>query len=179
MTPEQLMAIVPGLKAGKAAVVVNALNTEMDKGEINTPLRQAHFIAQLAHESDGFRADQEYASGAEYEGRKDLGNIHPGDGRKYKGHGWIEITGRANHAAAGKALGLDLINHPELACLPENCAKIAVWYWIGHGLNKYADADDIITITKRINGGLNGLDSREAYLDRAYDALGIQTTDRG
>ena len=194
MTPDQLMAIVPGLKADKAKVIIDALTPVLEqlplkdgaflKTEINTPIRQAHFLAQLAHESDGFKASEEYASGKEYEGRKDLGNLHPGDGRRYKGRGWMEITGEFNYVAFRKDTGIDIVddpndpaddNDPKRASTPENSAKIAVWYWAKHGLNKYADADDIETITRRINGALNGLPSRQAYLERAYIAFGIET----
>jgi len=193
ITVEQLQTVVPGLKLARAQEVVTALNPVLDllvtpkqtfHVDINTPIRLAHLIAQLAHESDGFKTYEEYASGRAYEGRRDLGNVHPGDGVRYKGRGWIEITGEFNYAAFAKDTGIDIIDDPndpaddddpKRASTPENSAKIAVWYWTKHGLNKYADADDIYTITRRINGGLNGLESRETYLDRAYDAFGVET----
>ena len=138
---------------------------------INTPLRQAHFLAQCAHESAGMRTTTEYASGKEYEGRKDLGNTQPGDGVRFKGRGLIQLTGRANYAAYGKKLGIDLVSHPETAAAFPAAILTAGQYWADHGLNAFADKDDVLTITKRINGGTNGLAERKAYLAKAKKAL--------
>ncbi|GAA4827565.1 hypothetical protein GCM10023232_27370 [Sphingosinicella ginsenosidimutans] len=129
-----------------------------------TPLRFAHFFAQLGHESDGFRAMEEYASGAAYEGRADLGNTQPGDGKRYKGRGPIQITGRANYRDFGRRIGIDLESHPEIAAVPSIGMLTACTYWTVRGLNALADADDVEGITRRINGGLNGLDDRKARL---------------
>lgn len=126
--------------------------------------RLAHFMAQLAHESDNFRAMEEYASGAAYEGRKDLGNTQPGDGKRYKGRGPIQLTGRANYREYGRALGIDFERHPELVATPSVGLIVALRYWERKGLNALADGDDIVTITLRINGGKNGLDDRRAKL---------------
>ncbi len=139
--------------------------------QINTPLRQAHFLAQTAHESDGFHTTTEYASGKEYEGRKDLGNTHPGDGVRFKGRGLIQLTGRANYEAYGEKLGLDLVNHPETAAQFPAAILTAGQYWADHDLNALADKDRLIAITKKINGGTNGLASRRVYLARAKKAL--------
>lgn len=136
-------------------------------GLLDNRLRLVHFIAQLGHESDGFKAMEEYASGAAYEGRKDLGNVFAGDGRRYKGRGPIQITGRANYRQYGKALGIDLERYPELASNPCIGMQLALEYWKQRGLSAYADNDDILTITKRINGGTNGLADRKARLARA------------
>lgn len=133
---------------------------------INTPNRLNNFLAQLAVESDGFRTAKEYASGKAYEGRKDLGNTSPGDGERYKGRGFIQLTGKYNYTNYGKQLKLDLVNHPELLEDPNNALKISVAYWNDHNLNKYADTNDIRTITKRINGGLNNFDDRMSYLNK-------------
>ena len=152
----------------------------MDKAGINTKLRIAHFLAQLGHESDHFRTLREYASGAEYEGRRDLGNVKAGDGKRYRGRGPIQITGRANYEKYGKKLGIDLVNKPELAETPEVGVKIAILYWSDHGLNALADKDDIRGITKRINGGYNGLNSRIAMLEnakRAVKAVSVASVD--
>jgi len=143
------------------------LPAEMEKAGITTKLRIAHFLAQLGHESDHFRTFREYASGAAYEGRRDLGNVKKGDGRRYRGRGPIQITGRYNYEKYGKRLGIDLINKPELAETAEIGVKIAILYWLDHGLNALADKDDIRGITKRINGGFNGLNSRIAMLENA------------
>lgn len=127
-------------------------------------LRLAHFVAQLAHESDNFKAMEEYASGAAYEGRADLGNTQPGDGKRYKGRGPIQLTGRANYREYGRELGIDFERHPEIVAMPSIGLIAGLRYWERKGLNAFADADDILTITKRINGGTNGLDDRRAKL---------------
>jgi putative chitinase len=139
----------------------------LQKYNINTHLRICHFIAQCAHESAGFRTLEEYASGAAYEGRKDLGNTKPGDGRRYKGRGIIQLTGRANYKKYGDRIGYDLENKPELAQTPEISVMTACEYWNSHNLSAFADKDDITTITRRINGGLNGFKDRQDYLARA------------
>ena len=136
-------------------------------GITDTPLRLAHFVAQLAHESDGFRAMEEYASGAAYEGRTDLGNTQPGDGKRYKGRGPIQLTGRANYRTFGRALGIDFESHPEIVALPSVGLLAACRFWTMRGLNELADADDVEAITRRINGGLNGFGDRKAYLVKA------------
>ena len=142
----------------------------MPANGIDTPLRCMHFLAQIGHESAGFRYTEEIASGEAYEGRADLGNTQPGDGVRFKGRGLIQLTGRANYAAYGKAIGVDLVDtdaYETLATDPERAVDVACWFWSTHGLNALADADDIEAVTRRINGGLNGLDDRKAYLHRA------------
>ena len=143
------------------------LNSAMAEFEINTPLREAAFIAQLAHESGEFRYVRELASGEEYEGRKDLGNLFPGDGVKYKGRGLIQITGHANYKALSDYFGADFIENPELLEQPEWACRSAGWFWHTHGLNELADREDFKLITKRINGGYNGLQDRLAYYTKA------------
>ena len=136
----------------------------MEDYGITTRLRVCHFWAQAAHECDGFKTMREYASGRAYEGRRDLGNVNPGDGVRYRGRGIFQLTGRANYAAMQKKIGLPLVAHPELAEGPEVALRIACEYWASRGLNAFADRDDITTITKRINGGLNGFADRKAKL---------------
>lgn len=136
-------------------------------GILDTGMRLAHFLAQLAHESDGFLAMEEYASGQAYEGRADLGNVQPGDGKRYKGRGPIQLTGRANYRTYGRALGLDLERHPEVVAFPSIGLLIACRYWSQNGLNQYADADDVLAITRKINGGENGLADRKQRLATA------------
>lgn len=128
------------------------------------PLRFAHFFAQLIHESGGFRYMEEIASGQAYEGRADLGNTEAGDGRRYKGRGPIQLTGRANYREYGRRLGIDFESHPEIAAIPSIGLLTACTYWTVKGLNALADADDVDRITKRINGGLNGLADRKKHL---------------
>ncbi len=134
------------------------------KYKVDNYLRVCHFLAQAAHESDGFKTLTEYASGREYEGRHDLGNVQAGDGVRYKGRGIFQLTGRANYSTMSKTLGVDLVGHPELAATGEISLETALDYWNSHLLSGYADNDDVRTITRRINGGYNGLDSRIAYL---------------
>ncbi len=172
ITQAQLTAIAPYSQRDRLEKLLPHLNITMQRYAITTPLRIAHFLAQLGHESDGFNTNEEYASGADYEGRRDLGNTQSGDGVRFKGRGLIQVTGRANYADCGRALGVDLINNPrrlgdfDLACLS------AGWYWDTRNLNNHADRDDILTITKIINGGTNGLADRQAYLARAKRVLG-------
>ncbi len=172
VTPEQLRQIVPTLTAAKAAEVAPHLNIAMREANIDTPEKKAAFIAQVAHESGGFRYNEEIASGRAYEGRRDLGNTQPGDGERFKGRGYIQLTGRANYEAAGRALGLDLVNQPELASRPENASRVAAWYWNSRGLNSRADGSQagFDQITYRVNGGYNGKADRDQYFARALQA---------
>ena len=171
VTINQLYNIMPN---GKKRIdpFVEPLNAALREFNISTPARQAAFIAQIAHESGEFKYVRELASGAAYDtGRlaARLGNTPQadGDGQKYKGRGLIQITGLSNYIACGKALGIDLINAPELLEQPINAARSAAWFWSVHGLNELADAGDFVGITKRINGGTNGLEDRKVYWARA------------
>ena len=126
----------------------------------------AQFLAQCYHESAGFGRMHEYASGKEYEGRKDLGNVNRGDGVRYKGRGFIQITGRDNYRRAGQALGLPLEERPELASKPDIAAKIAVWYWANRVRPNVTNFNDTRAVTQRINPKLNGLaDRHENFKD--------------
>jgi sialidase-1 len=160
LTEAQLRAIMPRLTKERAAEFLGPLNRAMSKGEIDTPLRRAAFLAQLAHESGELRYMEEIASGEAYEGRKDLGNTEPGDGKRYKGRGPIQLTGRFNYRKAGEALGLDLEGKPELAASPEVGCLVAGWFWQTRRLNALADDGAFREITRRINGGFRGLDQR-------------------
>lgn len=140
---------------------------------ITTSLRMAHYLAQVAHESAELKYTKELASGAEYEGRKDLGNTSRGDGVRYKGRGLIQLTGKANYKAYKEYCGFDVVAKPELLEQPLGATRSSMWYWQTHGLNALADKDDMKAVTRRINGGYNGLADREKYLTRAKKALGI------
>lgn len=133
-------------------------------GIMDSELRLAHFMAQLVHESGHFKYMEEIASGAAYEGRRDLGNTVAGDGKRFKGRGPIQLTGRANYRKFGRRIGIDLENHPEIAAIPSIGLHTALEYWKDRNLNAYADRDDVVGITKRINGGTNGLADRKANL---------------
>lgn len=172
ITTGQLAAIMP-YGRDKAPLFVGLLNSAMYGYEINTPLRQAAFLAQVAHESGQLRYTAEIASGAAYEGRLDLGNTCPGDGIKYKGRGLIQITGRTNYVAAAMGLDLDLIIRPELLETPANATTSAAWWWKTHDCNKYADLGDMVKLTHIINGGTNGLEDRLALYTTAKHVLGV------
>lgn len=170
ITTQQLTGII-GHKFNNAqtAQLVDSLNQTFEKYKINTPLRVCHFLAQVLHESGCFRFSEETASGAAYDTRTDLGNTPQidGDGEKYKGRGFIQITGTYNYRDVSTALGYNFLANPEmLEKYPYNMLS-AGWYWDKKNLNRFADFDDIKTITRRVNGGLNGLDKREAWLKRA------------
>lgn len=150
-----------GAKTALAAELGLAANVHFRTyGILDTPLRLAHFMGQCAHESGGFIYMEEIASGAAYEGRADLGNTQPGDGKRYKGRGPIQLTGRANYRAFGREVGIDFESHPELVSHPSIGLLAAVRYWNSRNLNAKADANDLIGITKAINGGTNGLHDR-------------------
>lgn len=155
----------------RAEIYIDAINALCSKYDINSTVRLAAFLGQIMHESGEFRYVRELASGEAYEGRRDLGNAQPGDGKRYKGRGLIQITGRTNYAACGKALGADLVGMPEQLELPGPAVESACWFWKTHGLNELADAGKFETITRRINGGLNGYDDRLKYWRRATNFL--------
>ena len=158
------LALIMACKPKLATQWLEPINKAMEKYEINTKLRMAHFLAQIGHESGGLVYVLELASGKAYEGRKDLGNVQVGDGVKYKGRGLIQITGRANYKACSDALGVNFEQLPALLESKDNAAMSAAWYWNLKKLNVLADADDVLKITKKINGGTNGLDDRKTRL---------------
>lgn len=170
VSKEQLSEIMPNAKS-RIDKFLPVINKWADTFSISTKMRMAHWLAQVAHESGELRYTKELASGKAYEGRKDLGNTQLGDGVRFKGRGLIQITGRANYTAYAKFCGYDVVAKPELLEQPVGAVKSAMWYWQTHGLNELADKDKFLTITKRINGGTNGKDSRWAYLARAKQVL--------
>jgi putative chitinase len=162
ITLDQLSKI-SGIKKSKLSPFIDVLNDTLKKYQINTKLRVINFISQVLHESGGLQYFTEFAPGSAYEGRKDLGNTNPGDGVKFKGRGAIQVTGRYNYIKLSKDLGYDFVNDPKkLAELPWAILS-AGWFWDLKKLNKYADKDDLNTITKRINGGTRGIDERRKY----------------
>ena len=172
ITLDDLRAICRHTKVTQLDLFVEPLNAAMREFEIDANVaRETHFLAQIAHESEGFIYVREIASGAEYEGRRDLGNIEPGDGERFRGRGLIQITGRDNYARCGAALGLDLLTDPGLLESPLLASRSAGWYWHEHGCNALADLGDARAITKKINGGLNGYQDRLAYLELAQQRL--------
>jgi predicted chitinase len=159
------------------------LGETMARYQINTVVRAKHFLGQIGHECGQGRYREEIASGAAYEWRTDLGNTHLGDGRRYKGRGLIQLTGRANYAAYSRSelcrvLGIDVENMPELvSARTDMCCDVAGWFWARTRLNEIADgpSNEVETckmITRRINGGYNGIDDRLRLTGRAKTALG-------
>lgn len=171
MNVQQLRKIMPHCSLARANEFLPYLNAAMEEFAINTPQRQAAFLAQIAHESGSLRYVREIASGDAYEGRSDLGNMEAGDGRKFKGRGLIQITGRYNYVQAAKGLGLPLLERPEILEQPEPACRSAAWWWHTHGLNVVADQGDFLRITRIINGGLNGYDDRLEHWERAKRVL--------
>ena len=178
ITTLQLQQILPN--AGQSAgVFVPVLNTAMVRYQIVGSLRMAAFIAQIGHESGQLRYVREMGSD-QYLSKYDTGSLAKrlgntpeadGDGQKYRGRGLIQITGRANYAECGEALGLDPVNHPELLEKPQHACMSAAWFWSSRGLNTLADAGKFDTITRRINGAQNGAADRRALYARALKVL--------
>lgn len=156
-----------GASVTRAAELALSANVHFRSyGILDSAKRLCHFMAQVAHESGGFRYMEEIASGQAYEGRADLGNVQAGDGRLFKGRGPIQLTGRANYRLFGRALGIDFEQHPDVVAFPSVGLMAGCHYWQMRGLNELADADDVVAITKRVNGGTNGLANRKAYLTK-------------
>jgi putative chitinase len=195
MTNEQLQAL------GIDEKWFEPLNETFAKYDISTPVRQAYFIGQCAHESNNFKILQEnlnysaeglmktwpsrfptkeiadqYArqpakiAGKVYNGR--LGNTSEEEASKYLGRGLIQLTGKENYEHCGSSLGVDLVGNPDWLLDPKYAALSAGWFWNKKGLNALADAQDLDTMTKRINGGLIGLDDRKAKIAKALSVLG-------
>ena len=191
ITSQQLKNIAVHADPRIIDVVVTHFNDLSTIYGLNTPIRAAHFFAQLIHESGSFRHVREIASGQAYEGRADLGNTHPGDGVKYKGHGYIQVTGRNNHAACPKHIfgnEQTLIDDPELLCQPRHAMHSAMWFWNSRDLNVYADkpeawrkeiifkkkkkpVNNFEYVTYRINGGFNGVTDRMTHFSVAVNEL--------
>ena len=179
ITETQLKSIMPNLAAPKLQLYLPHLNTAMQTYGVNTMLRTAAFVAQLAHESAEFRFMEEIWGPIPAQTRyeppselaKRLGNTQAGDGKRFKGRGPIQITGRFNYKKYGDLLGTDLVLQPDLAAQPAVAFSTAGLFWKTNGLNELADGEQFVTITKRINGGTNGLPDREKYYARAKDVL--------
>ncbi len=171
ITAKLLKQIAPNAKQAILDDLEKYFDKYLEKYGVNTHLRICHFLAQAAHESAGFKTLEEYASGAAYEGRKDLGNTKAGDGVKYKGRGIFQLTGKANYAIYGEKLGVDLVSNPKLAATAEISVQVALEYWNSKKLSVLADQGNIDRITKLINGGFNGLEDRKANLKRALSII--------
>jgi putative chitinase len=177
ITVDELLKIMP--HAGTNALkYVTPLNDAMREFAIDmTANREAMFLAQVAHESGELRYAAEIwgptDAQAKYENRLDLGNINQGDGKKFKGRGLIQITGRANYSRASDIFKVNFLANPELMEQPKYAARTAAWFWQAHGCNELADKMAYALITKKINGGMNGWPSRLVYLANAKGALQV------
>jgi putative chitinase len=180
ITLKQLQQILPNARA-QAGVFILALNAAMLHRHITGPKRMAAFIAQVGHESGELRYVRELG-GEHYLSKYDTGALAArlgntpdadGDGQKYRGRGLIQITGRRNYLACSRALFGDerLLHFPELLKQPQWAAESAAWFWHSNGLNELADQDQFTTITRRINGGLNGLEHRQQLWEKARAVL--------
>ena len=205
VTKDKLARIMPKAKATDLDKYLAAINEGLTKYSINTPLRIAHFIAQVAHESGSFKYSsenlnygakglrstfgkyfktdelaEEYARQKEkianrvYGNRMGNGDENSGDGWRFRGRGLIQLTGKENYQKCAKDIGIDIDRQPDkLATDPQAAVFAAAWFWNSRRLNNYADKDDVLTITKKINGGTKGLDDRKAYLERAKKTFNL------
>lgn len=196
ITLERMRQFAPGCPLARIEVIGGVLQHEAETYAVSTPLRLHHFLAQVAHESAGFRSLEEnlsysadrlmqvwprrfptmelaercagrpFALAEKAYGGR-LGNRLPGDGYKYRGRGLIQLTGRENYAEAAKWSGLALEDNPGLASEPDDATRIALAYWRQNGLNLLADQDDLEAVTRLINGGTTGLEDRAVWLAKA------------
>lgn len=175
MDSKTLKKAIPAATWANIDKFLSPLNQAMEDHNINTPMRIAHFLAQIAWESGSLKYVEEIASGSAYEGRKDLGNTEPGDGVRFKGRGLIQITGRANYKKYGDSLGLDFTHDWKwrLVAEPFYAADSAAWFWETHGLNELADKDEFTKITKIINGSTITVKKRLPCLRSAKIATGL------
>lgn len=170
-----LLRLMPNLRPGLCHTYFPYLAAAMEEFEINTKLRQAAFLAQIAHESGEFRYMRELWGPTDAQKRyeppsekaAELGNIYPGDGKRFLGRGAIQLTGRANYRKYGIFLRVDLENFPDMAAAPDICFRIAGAFWKKNGLNELAEKGEFKMITRRINGGLSHYDQRLKYFNKA------------
>jgi len=161
-----------------------AMAADFPKYDIVTPLRIAHFISQATYETGYYRYLSELGSGKDanhdgyddylqkYDFRKDLGDAHVGDGDKYRGRGLFQITGIFNYTLYGTRIGINLLATPQRAAEPEIAVLTACLFWSDRKLNNWADQDNVSMVTKRINGGQNGLADRQTITTRMKAMLG-------
>ena len=182
ITEAEMLAIVGTTQfEDRVRALVPGINATFNQFSMHTPLRKTHFLAQVLHESGGFRWLRELWGPTEAQRRyepasrlaADLGNTQPGDGRRFAGRGVIQLTGRSNYAQFSRAVGVDFVAQPELVAATPYAVLAAGWYWQTRNLNAAADQDDLIRVTRLVNGGRNGLSDRRRYLNRAKQVLGI------
>lgn len=187
LTDAQLKAILPLAKEVNRKKYLPFFNKYFEEYEVNTPVRIGAFLAQIGHESGNLLYNKELASGAAYEGRKDLGNTEPNDGPKFLGRSLIQITGKINYKNISDEVGVDFVTNPELLEKPEYSALGAFWFWNKYKLNTYADMclgqtnfnlktiplqrGGFEKLTRKINGGVNGYQDRLNKFLKAKEVL--------
>ena len=180
VTGSQITSMFPDVKGDTATQYAEYLNEAFRMASVNTKRRMAHFLGQVGHESGGLTTFSEWYKGKnaeayfnkKYGSRKDLGNTVKTDGYKYRGRGPIQVTGKANYELCGKALDLDLVAKPDLLLEPKYGFRAAAWFWAKRKINTYADADNLTMVTKRVNGGTNGISDRKKRTTLAKKVLG-------
>ena len=186
ISSEQLLQIAASNQfKDRITAFTPGVNATFERYKINTKLRMAHFLAQVMHESGGFRWLRELWGPTTQQRRydppsrvaRDLGNTQSGDGLRFRGRGLIQLTGRANYQRftneVGVDFGVNFINEPELVESSPYAVIAAGWYWNGRNINAAADRDDFVRVTRLINGGTNGLADRRRYLNRAKLVLKV------
>lgn len=174
LTADQIHQIDPYTPISRAQTYIDGINQAMVQFGITEWSDVCMFIAQILEESGGLNYTTELASGQAYEGRRDLGNTQPGDGVKYKGRGLIQCTGRALYQLLSQALGVDFINHPELLATSPYCCLSAGWYWKYRNISSLTGPNNesaFEAVTRRINGGLNGLEMRQQFWRKAQQVI--------
>jgi putative chitinase len=177
ITSDQLALILGKKKNEIIEAKAKALNFVFENYSINTTLRISHYLAQVLHETGAFIYKEEIWGSTpaqlRYDTRVDLGNTpeKDGDGKRYKGRGDIQVTGRANYKAISKALGVDFLSNPELLTKEPYCSLCGGWFWSKNNLNRFADTDNLNAITKRVNGGNNGIEDRRNWLKKCKEVL--------
>jgi len=181
ITLDQLNRIFPSAaKAGRNVKFLDGINKTISDQNMSTVNRVAGYLSQIGVESEELLYTRELGNSAYFnkydiqfskKKAEELGNTSPGDGAKYKGRGLIQVTGKFNYAACGKALGIDLVNHPEILEQPLYASQSAGWYWGSRNINAAADEDNIVKITKLVNGGKMHLDRRNSYYEKAKQVL--------
>jgi putative chitinase len=201
ITLELLQKLNPRTHSNILEHFVEPLNAVADHYELNTVERLAAFLAQTAHESGGFteieenlnysaqglqsifhkyfdaqtaeqyaRHPQEIANRV-YANRMGNGDEASGDGWKFHGRGLIQLTGKQNYSLFANSLGVSLDDCVQYMCTPEGATVSAAWFWDNNGLNRFCDNGDFVTLTKRINGGTNGIEDRQAHYELALQLL--------
>ncbi len=166
LTDQILKQIYPFSTLSNRLKYLPYFNQYLKQYDITTKQRLCCYLAQVGHESGQLNYSEEIASGKAYEGRKDLGNIEIGDGERFKGRGLIQITGRSNYQQLSNAFGIDFIQEPELLSSPEYAVLSSLWFWKIKNLNQISDSGNFELLTKKINGGLNGLKDRLEIFER-------------